>query len=226
MSKFILLLLLLLQSSVFTKEIELNEKNTIYINSQIDGASISAASNKLIELNNIRGSESYKIYIVLKSPGGSIYSGMEFIEFANSFKNIDTICIFCASMAHAIVQGINGKRYGTKQHVAMAHRASGGFQGQFEEGELESRLRLSKAVVRSMEQQNANRIGISLKSYKQKVVNEWWTYGTESLQQNVVDQLVSLKCSDNLLNKKQKSTINTILGPMEGPESSACPLAP
>ncbi len=226
MNLLLTLLMLLIPCSAFTKEIELTAKNTVYINGQIDDNSVSKASEELIKLNNIRGSESYKIYIVLKSPGGSIFSGMSFIEFTNSFKNIDTICIFCASMAHAMVQGIKGKRYGTKQNVTMAHRASGGFQGQFEDGELESRLRLSKAIVRSMEQQNAKRIGISLKSYKQKVINEWWTYSTESIEQNILDELVNLKCSDELLNGKTKSQINTILGPMDGPEVSACPLAP
>jgi ATP-dependent protease ClpP protease subunit len=129
-------------------------------------------------------------------------------------------------MAHAISQGIVGERLATLKNIMMAHRAKGTFSGQFENGELESQLQLFKKIVRTMEQRNANRIGISLKAYKSNVINEWWSYGSQSKKLNIVDKLVSLICSKELINKKRSSTRMTILGPMEGPEKSQCPLIP
>lgn len=206
--------------------LHLNTSNTININSSISAQSVSQAISDIVELNNKRGLQSYPLYIVMNSPGGSIMAGEDLITFANTIRNIHTVCIFCASMAHAISQGIVGERLATLKNIMMAHRAKGTFSGQFENGELESQLQLFKKIVRTMEQRNANRIGISLKAYKSNVINEWWSYGSQSKKLNIVDKLVSLICSKELINKKRSSTRMTILGPMEGPEKSQCPLIP
>ena len=55
-------------------------------------------------------------------------------------QNIECIAIFAASMAHGILQACPGNRYIAPAGVSMIHRAKGGFQGQFNDGEVESRL--------------------------------------------------------------------------------------
>jgi ATP-dependent protease ClpP protease subunit len=221
-----ILMLTITSSIALSKTLTLQTKNTIYINGEITSASVSQAIQDIVALDNKRGDDKYALFIVLKSPGGSIMDGQDLIRFANTIKNIHTVCIKCASMAHAISQGVKGTRLATPDNIMMAHRASGGFSGQFEDGELESQLQLFKSIVKSMEQRNANRIGISLKTYKAKVVNEWWTYAQESLDQNVVDVLVNIRCSKELINDKRKSTSMTPFGPIDGPEKSQCPLIP
>lgn len=219
-----LLLSLLLTASTYAETLTITPDNAVIINQGISNASVSSAMQSLIELDAKRTDKNQKIYIVLNSPGGSIVAGNKFINFANTFENIHTVCMFCASMAHAISQAITGERIATTDNIMMAHRARGSVSGQFEDGELEQRLKLWKKIVRSMEQRNADRIGISLKRYKKLVKDEWWTYGPESKKLNVVDKLVKLKCSKELINKKVQSVVMTIFGPMKGPERSACPL--
>ena len=77
-----------------------------------------------------------------------------------------------------------------------------------------------------MEKRNARRIGVSLKTYKSKVVNEWWTYGKESVEQSIVDDLVNLSCTRELVKTKKSSKVRTVFGVMKGPEKSQCPLMP
>lgn len=218
-----LLLTLTMSASSFSKQLLITPKNSVIINEAISSGSVDRALKELVELNRNRKSSS-PIYIVLNSPGGSIMAGNKLINFVNTLENIHTVCMFCASMAHAISQGVKGTRYATHDNIMMAHRAKGGFSGQFEDGEVESRLKLFKALVRSMELRNADRIGISLRSYKEKVKDEWWTYGEDSEDLDIVDELVSIKCSQELIDKKVKSVKMTMFGPIQGEETSACPL--
>jgi ATP-dependent protease ClpP protease subunit len=219
-----MLILLLVTTSIHGDMLEITTTNSVVINESISSASVTRDIQELATLDYERINKSDKIYIVLNSPGGSIMAGNKLINFANTIDNVHTICMFCASMAHAISQGVTGTRYATIDNIMMAHRARGTFSGQFEDGEVESQLKLFKSLVRSMEQRNSDRIGITLKDYKSKVRNEWWTYGGESLKLNVIDETIRLKCSQGLINKKIKTIVMTMFGPMEGPEKSACPL--
>lgn len=218
-----LILMLSLGAQAEPKQILLTTDNTVSINSPISRASVDEAIEEIIDILNSRESNE-SVYIVLNSPGGSIIDGIRFIDFVNTLENIHTICIYCASMAHAISQGVKGIRYATPKNLMMAHRARGGFSGQFESGEVETRLKVFKALVKSLEKQNADRIGISLKEYKSKVVDEWWTFGEDSVKQNIIDEIVTIKCSMDLINTKKSSSQMSIFGLIKGPEKSACPL--
>jgi ATP-dependent Clp endopeptidase proteolytic subunit ClpP len=220
----VLALTLLLVTHTHGRTVTITPENAVIINEAITGASVTTAIQSLAYLDAERTDKRQKIYIVLNSPGGSIMAGQKLINFANTIENVDTICMFCASMAHAISQGISGVRLATHDNIMMAHRARGTFSGQFGEGELEQKLKLFKKIVLSMEQRNADRIGITLKRYKELVKDEWWSYAQESVELNIVDETIQLKCSQDLINKKIKKVYQTIFGPIEGPETSACPL--
>jgi len=216
-------LLLLLTLTLSAKTINLNSLNSIRLSTSINESSVQFVKEELLKLIEQRGSETYAIYITMDSPGGSIIAGDSLIQFINSLDNVHTICIFCASMAHAISQGINGKRFATPNNIMMAHRAKGGFQGQFADGEVETQLQLFTKVVEYMEKRNAKRIGISLKNYKKKVINEWWTFGNESRKQNIVDEIVDIKCSIELMKEKQ-TIIERGLFSSRKIQQSKCPL--
>lgn len=220
----LILMSIIISASAHGKELLLTSANTVSINTGISSESVDQAIKDLIAADEARKDSNTPIYIVLNSPGGSIIAGNKLINFANTIPNVHTVCMFCASMAHAISQGIKGTRYATEDNIMMAHRAKGGFSGQFEDGEVESQLKLFKSYVRAMELRNAKRIGISLRQYKSKVVNEWWTYGAESVQQNIIDSLVTLACSKELIRKKVPVYQQTMFGLIKSGESSACPL--
>jgi ATP-dependent protease ClpP protease subunit len=211
--------------SVFAQaeHIVLTQNNHCVIQAAVDYESMQDAKLCLGGQVTKRGRANYPIYLVLDTPGGSVIEGLRFIEWAKTLPNVHTVSLFAASMGSGIMQALPGKRYVTSTSVIMFHRAKGRFSGQFEDGEVESQLILWKKIVRSMEQANADRIGISLKTYKQKVVNEWWLYGQENVTKKVADKVVTVACSATLMSDVKTVKIETFLGPLEM-KVSACPL--
>lgn len=203
--------------------IQLTTANTVVFRGVVDRGSVNKAILELVELSKVRGRSPYPIYLVLDSPGGSIAAGDSFIEFAKTIRDLHTISIFSASMSSAIGQSLPGKRYVTQNGIQMFHRAQGGFEGQFETGELESQLELWKKIVRNMESRNALRVGLSLEAYKAKVVNEWWLYGNDNIEQNAADAIVSLECSQQLIEKRTVSVQQSFFGSLNLTYSN-CPL--
>jgi ATP-dependent protease ClpP protease subunit len=206
------------------RSVLLEEKNSVQLRNEVNDSTITKLQFELAQKVADRGSKDYTIYLVLDSPGGSIDSGLNFIEFAKSFKNVETITIFAASMAAGIVEALPGKRLIIESGVLMFHRASGGIQGQFEDGELESRLNLYKKIVRGMEQTNADRMQMSLELYKLLVKDELWITGGQSVGDGAADEVITLVCSQELINSKIDESFS-IMGLFEIDVSfSGCPL--
>lgn len=207
----------------FADAIKLTTLNTLNFRDAVSMASVTEAEVKLAALVAQRGKSPYPIYIVFNSPGGSIVAGDNFIQFAKTIPNLQTISIFSASMAAGIVQALPGARNITKNGVLMFHRAAGGFEGYFETGEIESQLKFWKSIVLSMELVNANRLGLPIAEYKQKVVGEYWLYGKDAVQEKAADSLVDLICTPELINKREASTSAGMFGPSTE-IYSGCPL--
>lgn len=182
-----------------TETIELSTKNVLVYDAQVDEETTMLAQLILQRMVQDRGTQDYPLYLVLDCPGGAIYAGEQFIQFAKMIPNLHTISIFAASMCSAIVEALPGKRYVTENGVLMFHRAKGRFEGQFEEGEVEAQLALWKTIVRGMEQRNSDRIGIPLEKYKLNVANEWWLWGKQCVKEGAADAVVDIKCTDELI---------------------------
>jgi ATP-dependent protease ClpP protease subunit len=214
---------LLVSFSAQAKNIELTSYNHCTVATQVDFESMQAAKLCLAKQIAKRKFTDYPLYLVLDTPGGSILEGLRFIEWAKTVPNLHTVSIYAASMGAFTMQALPGKRYVLETSFVMFHRARGTFKGQFEGGELETQLILWKKIVRGMEQTSANRIGISLKSYKQKVVNEWWLYGRDSIKAGVADEVVTVTCSAALMAETKTETLEGFFGPIEV-TTSACPM--
>lgn len=221
-----LLLSLLLATTTATasqERVELSEKNCVNLRDQITFESVTPVQLKLAELVKARGSQTYPIYLVLDSPGGSVEAGESFIEFATKFNNVQTLSIYAASMASAIVQAMPGRRLITPSGIQMFHRASGRFQGQFEVGEVETQLELWKTIVRGMENRNAQRLGISLESYKAKIQNEYWLHGQKNIDDKAADAIAQVSCTQNLIDEREVTVVEGFFGSSKI-VFSACPL--
>jgi len=179
----------------------LGTANTVTFRGEVNLGTVLEAQEQLIKLAINRGRAEYPIYLVIDSPGGSITDGLDFIRFAGAIRDIKTVTIFAASMASAIVEALPGERLMVENSALMFHRARGGVDGQFEDGELESRLIMIKRMVRRMEQVNADRLKLSLKDYKEKVKDELWMDENEALEQNGADRIVVLTCTPALINQ-------------------------
>lgn len=226
MKSLLIILSLVLSLNCFAKEkIVLTTANSVLLSTGVDMGSMTTAMLDIANLVLLRAGRDYPIYLVLDSPGGSIYAGDNFIQFAKTVKNLHTITIFSASMAAGIAQALPGKRYITEHGQFMFHRASMSMSGQVSDGEFESRLAMVKRVIRRMEIANASRMNISLPVYKQKVKDEWWMDASESVANRAADAVVDILCSSALIKKKIKVKQRTLFGEFTSVRS-ACPLIP
>jgi len=201
----------------------LTPDNTVTFRTVVDETSVLKKQLELLALVVKRRTQNYPIYLVMDCPGGSVSDGLQFIELAKMYPNVKTVTLFAASMCSAIIQHLPGERLGTTSGVQMFHRAKGRFEGHFEDGEVEAQLALWKSIIRSMEQVNASRLGIELDVYKAKVVTEWWVYGQDLLAQRMVDRMVDLKCSPELIAQDETELTVSFFG-VSTKTFSGCPL--
>jgi ATP-dependent protease ClpP protease subunit len=180
--------------------VSLGTANTVVLRGGINDTSGQKTAMEVLRLNALRGKKDYPIYLVVDSPGGSIDAGEALIETIKTVSNLHTITIFAASMASAIVQALPGKRLMLESGILMFHRARGSVEGQFETGELESRLKFYKNYVRHIERRNADRMGMALSYYKAIVKDELWMTAQESVGIGA-DSIVSLRCTQKLIDK-------------------------
>lgn len=224
MKHFLLIFsLLLFGNSAKSDQLLLTPENTVVFRGEVEAELVQTTQLKLVDLAIKRAGQDYPLYLVMDSPGGGIYIGEQFIQFAKTIPNLKTVTIFAASMASAIVEGLPGERLITENGVLMFHRAKGSFEGQFEEGEVESELALWKTIVRSMEQRNADRMQICLKDYKDQVKDELWIYGKENVEKHAADMLVDVVCSNELIKLEETQSVETMFANLDV-VYSGCPL--
>lgn len=181
------------------------------------------AQTALTKAVNLRGNSGYTIYLVFDSPGGSIDDGTTLIEFAKTIENLKTISIFSASMASAIVEALPGERLITGNGYTMFHRAKGGFQGQFNDGEVETRLIMARTIVGRMETTNSQRMSLPLNTYKQLVKDELWLDADQSVAYHAVDKVVDVYCTSTLITATDTVNINFLFMSVSL-QFSKCPL--
>lgn len=193
------------------EKIVLTTKNAVVLRGIVDSGSVQKAQYELVAAAIKRGTDKTPIYLVVDSPGGSIEDGLSFIEFAKTIPNVQTISIFSASMASAIVEALPGARLITGNGYLMFHRARGGFQGQFEDGEVETRLFMAKRLVRAMEQTNANRMRMKLEDYKSLAKDELWLDSEQALLFRAADKQVDIYCTTELIGETEVIHIDMFL---------------
>ena len=202
--------------------LKLTTDNTITLNGPVTNKSVQEVELAAKELDATLKS-GYPIYLVLNTPGGSIQSGLELIEFLNSLNRpVRTVTIFAASMGWQIVQHL-GNRYILNYGVLMSHKASGGFSGEFP-GQLDSRLSFWKRRLYLMDKVTVARTKgkQTLKSYYGMMENELWLGGQDSVRLGYADRVIKMSCSKQLADKRQIITITTFFGSFKL-KFSACP---
>ena len=205
------------EKSIPVKTLDVNE--TIVLRGTINFSSSNPIIQRILRADNNPRVDT--IFLVLDSGGGSIVAGNSIIAAMKSLeKPIVCIAIFAASMAHGIMQHCD-VRFVTEDGVSMIHRARGRFGGYFNNGEVESQLKLWKAIVTKMEKKNASRMGYSYKEYQSLAANEFWCQGDECVKNRFVDHIINIRCTSKLL--QSKYPIRSRFGETSG-YLSGCPL--
>jgi len=208
-----------------TKEIILTEDNTIVLNTAFTGDSVSELMGQAIRLDSDLKS-GYPIYLFLNTPGGGIQAGLELIEFFKGVNRpVHTVTLFAASMGWQLVQGL-GERYILQYGLLMAHKAAGGFQGEFGGGssQIDSRYTMWLRRLGMMDQRTVDRTKgkKTLKQYHAEYDNEMWLNGPEAVSNGYADAVVSVKCGKGLRGTQKSSSY--MLGFSVDTVMSKCPI--
>lgn len=202
------------------KVITLEAKNTIVYRGPVTSQSVSDIMNKLQQASN-RVSKNTPLYLVLDSPGGSVFDGLNLIDFANALpQKVNTITLFGASMAFHIAQNLD-TRYIPTTGTMMSHRARGGVKGQFD-GELETRYKMVKRALDYMDYKVSKRMDMKLKDYKKMIKDEYWVHGFDAVGDKAADEQVLIRCGSSL-GGTEEVLLRSFFGTIRA-EFSKCPL--
>lgn len=202
------------------KVITLEESNMVALRGPVTGSSVAKLMTDLRSKSS-KLSKNTRLLILLDSPGGSVFDGLDLIDFAKGLpQHVDTVTLFAASMAFQIAQQMD-KRYITPNGTLMSHRARGSVSGQFD-GELESRYKMVKRAIDKLDQDASSRMGMKLSDYKKLILNEYWVHGYNAIDDKAADEQVLLRCGKSL-EGTEFVTFDTLFGSVDV-EFSKCPL--
>lgn len=202
------------------KKVKLSSHNTIALRGPVSYSSVAQLQAKILDVSAKLPKRSV-IFLVLDTPGGSVGAGMDLIQTAQAIpQRVVTITSFAASMGFITAQSL-GPRLILPHGTLMSHRAAGGVSGQIP-GEANSRLNYLMESIQDIERYVAKRLKRSHSSYANLIINEYWTFGQRSVNQNAADQVVLATC-DGSLSGTETQTIQTFFGPVKV-TFSKCPL--
>lgn len=150
-----------------------------------------------------------KIYVYVRSPGGSIFAGDTIANIIRSSKKQVVVVVdIAASMAfHITMTGT--KRVMLPTGTLMQHHASGA-PGAGEFPNVDKQWSWIKRKVDLMQKYEASRCkNISLEQFTQNIDRDWWLLAPEALEVGCIDEVAqSVTCSKDLLEKDVKETVS------------------
>lgn len=173
------------------KQLSIKNIEIIQLNTEVTESSVNKTIDKIKKAN--RNSKLVAIYLLLDTPGGSVFDGTRLITaMDNSKLPIYTICTEgCYSMGAQILE--HGKlRYAIDRATVMFHPASMGLMIDGEVDKIFSRIEYSKKSIDKLDAYNANRAGMSYDTFKLHVSREYWMDSEEALSFHFIDGIVTL----------------------------------
>ena len=200
---------LILISTLFSVVVEpvaviLTPNNHVSIKGRIDDYKASRFISKINKLNTTN------IYVYIDSPGGDVDSGQKIIQYIN-FKKDTNKTIMCIaweahSMAFNILQACT-YRYVLQDSKMMQHQMSlKNVVGNIEN--INSYMQITNKMYDKLILDASKRIGLSVEAYRIKIMNDWYLYGSEIVENNVADAMISsVGCSKKLTDSDSLTTI-------------------
>ena len=164
--------------------------SVIYFDAPVVPETVDAA----IELLTEATSKFDEVYLVISSPGGSVFDGNRLIAFVESTNKVNTVCLsICASMAAHLHQA--GKtRLMVPGAVLMFHPVSAGVQGSLYQ--MKSRLKMIEQEAAQMDSKICARSGIPFGVFEEKMSNEYWVLSEEAVETHLVEKLAWINTGD------------------------------
>ena len=203
------LLFFTLFCGVIARTINLTNDNFVALRGTVTSQSIAEVISNLIDKNDdIR-------YIFLSTNGGSVTAGLKLIntikDLEKSGINVNCIADTAISMGFVIFQACTNRMV-LSHSTLMQHQMSlSGVRGKILE--LNSYLNHINRIEDELNLMQASRLNMSQQEFENKINNDWWLTTSESIQYNVADEIVNIKCM--FPKEKNIVEINTIFGDIE-----------
>lgn len=170
--------------------LEVEPEQVLFLNTQVDTESVELLIGTIEKL-----SDSYdELFIVLDSPGGSVFDGSRLISYMEGARTkINTVVYgLCASMCAQIAQHGN-KRYMVDRGVLMFHPAAGGVRGTVHE--MKSLLSFIDLETRKLDAYIADRANIPRDQFDNLTIHNLWIAADDALKLNLSDGTVIISTS-------------------------------
>lgn len=189
MFRSIILILCLVNSLLFAKEVKVDPNDAFFMSGEVDDA---MAQNFTAFMAKAASNKKKEVVIVISSPGGSILSGAAMINTLQSYK-LTTKCVvsnLAASMAAIFLEHCTS-RFAENRSLILFHDASGSVEG--ETPKMQSRLTALTKFFEAMDVDTAARLKLSLEKYNQLCDREYWASSAEEAKKlNFIDDEVNL----------------------------------
>jgi len=188
------------------KTIHLTNDNFVALRGVVSSQSVAEVISNLIDKNDdVR-------YIFLSTNGGSVTAGLKLIntikDLENSGITVNCIADTAISMGFVIFQSCSNRMV-LPHSTLMQHQMSlSGVRGKLLE--LNSYMLHINKVEDELNLMQATRINMSQLDFENKINNDWWLTTSESIENNVADEIVNIKCM--FLKEKEIVEMNTIFG--------------
>ena len=187
----IIFFIILFNLAFSRKLVELTTDNLILVKNEINAETVSYAIDKLQSSKNTS-----KNYIFIDSFGGSVEDGVNLINEIQK-HNITCIAQRAYSMAFAILQSCKN-RYMLPSGKLMQHQMSFGIQNSLLQ--VYSYISYVSQMNNYLTELQSKKIRIDRELFIRKTSTDWWLFGESAVFNNVVDELVDVKCSKTLIN--------------------------
>lgn len=206
-------MILILFLCIFVSKSEHVPKNVHLTNDNFVSLRGPITSQSIAELIlNLLDKTADERYIYLNTNGGSVDAGMHLINVIKDLQNndikINCIADTAISMGFVIFQSCT-RRYVLSYSTLMQHQMSlNEVGGKLQE--INSYMSYINKIEDNTNKMQAQRINISQQEFESKINNDWWLTTEESLEYNVADELVSIKCM--FPKEKEVKEVLTVFG--------------
>lgn len=172
--------------------LELDAKEVAVLFGEVDSGSTEALIGRIQDAER----NGHDLYLILDSPGGSVFDGAKLISYmeASSIKVNTVVYGLCASMCAQIFA--HGKtRYMVDRTTLMYHQASGGVSGNVKG--MKNLLNYIDREVQKLDAYVADRAGISRKDWDDVVSVDKWIAADDAVASHLADSLAVVSVNND-----------------------------
>lgn len=203
-------------TNLVPSDVVISGNNLILLRGPISGSTASSITEQLL---TAQGKE---VYLFIDSPGGSVIAASRIMaSMRSSGKKVVCVAETAISAAFMILQACN-VRLITYSGITMQHNASLAV-GRKEIPNFQTFTQFIYRMLDITTEFQAKRIGMTTEEFTNLTKDDWWLFSFDAVARNVVDGLVTVRCTEDAIKGRVSITVQTMFGSGEF-KFSKCPV--